>query len=183
MMRRRRRWFWPLRIILKRKSFFSRREQHSTPFIFPTRSLERAPQPLFHCGSPAMALCSGGGGGNRPTAAAVFVSDACFPHVTDTSRTETDANARYRSIVALLFVVGWSRFGWGNYCFIKIYILFISDVITIIIIIVTTSTTRARCLDTESKTGDVCWLGFIIFLFENSRSSQVHDAIFQDSMM
>lgn len=157
MMRRRRRWFWPLRIILKRKSFFSRREQHSTPFIFPTRSLERAPQPLFHCGSPAMALCSGGGGGNRPTAAAVFVSDACFPHVTDTSRTETDANARYRSIVALLFVVGWSRFGWGNYCFIKIYILFISDVITIIIIIiVTTSTTRARCLDTESKTGDVC---------------------------
>jgi len=40
-----------------------------------------------------------------------------------------------------------------------------------------------RCLDTESKTGVVCWLDFIIFLFENSRSSQVHDAIFQDSMM
>lgn len=86
---------WPLHIILKRKSFFARRE-YSTPFTFPTRSLERAPQPLFHNGLPTLALCSGGGGGNRPTAAAVFVSDACFPHVTDTSRTEeTDANTRY----------------------------------------------------------------------------------------
>jgi len=113
---------------------------------------------------PTLALCSGGGG-NQPTAAAVFVSDACFPHVTDTSRTETDANTRYWSIIALLFVVGWSRFGWGNYCFIKIYILFISNIITIIIIVTTStsSITRARCLDTEPKTSDVCRLEFIIF--------------------
>jgi len=171
-----RRWFWPLYIILKRKPFFARRE-YSTPFTFPTRSLERSPLPLFHNGLPTLALCSGGGGGNRPTAAAVFVSDACFPHVTDTSRTETDANTRYWSNIALLFVVGWSRFGWGNYCFIKIYILFISN-----IIIITTTILEHDVLIRSLRPATYADLILSYFLFENSRSSQVHDAIFQDSM-